>query len=142
MKAWILNIIVIIVALGLLSCEEETRITKTIENRTDFDICIVIHSKNHNQLADTILIPSGEIVAISNYEILGNAIDTPSAMDRIESIEYISPPGIVVVKDIGEESNWLINSSKCGKMTAGFSYDYNFVLNSEDVWTVTLSNVK
>lgn len=142
MKAWILNLIVIIVALSLLSCEEETRITKTIENNTDFDICVVIHSENHNQTADTILIPSGEIVAISNFEIFGDAIDIPFAMDEIESIEYISPPGIVVAKDIGEESNWLINSSKYGKMTAGFSYDYNFVLNSEDVWTITLSNVK
>jgi hypothetical protein len=141
MKRWIPYLLILLLFSGLLSCEKEYVVLRSIENQTDIDITILLHHDSYAVKQDSIVIPAGETVTISTRSYESKTVLPSHPLGNIDSVEYITPKDVYINTDITNSNMWTHHTDK----KSGFSNDvqesYHFTIKAEHVWKVTRRNI-
>jgi len=140
MKRWIPYLLTLLLFSGLLSCEKEYVVLRSIENQTNYDITMVLHHDSYAVKQDTIYIPAGETVTISSRSYQSTDVLPSHPLGNIDSIEYITPENVYLNLDITNSNLWTRQTQKGTRFSGNVKENYHFTIKAENVWKVSYRN--
>lgn len=142
MKRWIPYLLTLLLFSGLLSCEKEYVVLRSIENQTNYDITMVLHHDSYAVEQDTFFIAAGETVSISSHSYQGNDVLLTHPLGNIDSVEYITPENVYLNLDIINSNQWTHQILKDTRFPGNVKENYHFTIKVENVWKATYRNMK
>lgn len=122
-----------LLALGLWSCEGNTRQAYFLLNQTD-DAVVVVHS--HSAYApsplDTVLVPAGELKELGSEDWLGGRVDPDLPAAFIDTFMVYNAAGVLCTKDWTVMESWEVASFEDRKIPAQWRHEYTFEVGPAD----------
>lgn len=141
MKRWIPYLLILLLFSGLLSCEKEYVVLRSIENQTDIDITILLHHDSYAVKQDSIVIPAGETVNISSRSYESQEVLPNHPLGNIDSVEYITPKDVYLNIDLNNSNMWTHHhTEKNSRFSGNVQDNYRFTIKAEHIWKVTRRN--
>lgn len=122
-----------VLAIGLWSCEGNTRQVYFLQNDTDAAVVVVhSHSAYLPSPVDTVTVPAGELKELGSEDWLGGRIDPDLPAAFIDTFLVFNADGALCTKDWTPMDAWEIASFEDRKIPSQWRHEFTFRVEASD----------